>query len=102
MFNSFEVKNHIKYFIKDELGQYGSSPKHTVIIFDDENMDSYIDALRSPLAQFMLTTMKDYNHNDSKLFRYLPYTLLSVKLTEEEQAFVDLFDETPLDKVLLL
>ena len=102
MFNSFEVKNHIKYFIKDELGQYGSSPKHTVIIFDDENMDEYIDALRSPLAQFMLTTMKDYNHNDSKLFRYLPYTLLSVELTEEEQAFVDLFDETPLDKVLLL
>ena len=102
MFNSFEVKNHIKYFIKDELGEYGSSPKHTVIIFDDESMDSYINTLRSPLAQFMLTIMKDYNHNDSKLFRYLPYTLLSVELTEEEQAFVDLFDETPLDKVLLL
>ena len=102
MFNSFEVKNHIKYFIKDEQGQYGSSPKHTVIIFDDENMDAYIEALRSPLAQFMLTTMKDYNHNDSKLFRYLPYTLLSVELTEDEQAFVDLFKETPLDKVLSL
>ena len=102
MFNSFEVKNHIKYFIKDEQGQYGSSPKHTVIIFDDENMDAYIEALRSPLAQFMLTIMKDYNHNDSKLFRYLPYTLLSVELTEDEQAFVDLFDETPLDKVFLL
>ena len=102
MFNSFEVKNHIKYFIKDEQGQYGSSPKHTVIIFDDENMDAYIEALRSPLAQFMLTTMKDYNHNDSKLFRYLPYTLLSVELTEDEQAFVYLFKETPLDKVLSL
>tara|TARA_B100000287_G_scaffold32465_1_gene30177 strand:+ start:398 stop:1735 length:1338 start_codon:yes stop_codon:yes gene_type:complete len=102
MFNSFEVKNHIKYFIKDEQGQYGSSPKHTVIIFDDENMDAYIEALRSPLAQFMLTIMKDYNHNDSKLFRYLPYTLLSVELTEEEQAFVNLFNETPLDKVLSL
>ena len=45
MFNSFEVTNHIKYFIKDELGQYGSSPKHTVIVFDDENMDSYINDL---------------------------------------------------------
>ena len=65
-------------------------------------MDAYIEALRSPLAQFMLTTMKDYNHNDSKLFRYLPYTLLSVELTEDEQAFVDLFKETPLDKVLSL
>ena len=102
MFNSFEVKNHIKYFIKDEQGQYGSSPKHTVIIFDDENMDSYIDALRSPLAQFMLTIMKDYNHNDSKLFRYLPYTLLSTELTEEEQAFVNLFNETPIDKIYSL
>jgi len=102
MFNSFEVKNHIKYFIKDEKGQYGSSPKHTVIIFDDENMDAYIEALRSPLAQFMLTIMKDYNHNDSKLFRYLPYTLLSTELTEDEKAFVDLFKETPLDKVLSL
>jgi len=102
MFNSFEVKNHIKYFIKDEQGQYGSSPKHTVIIFDDENMDAYIEALRSPLAQFMLTIMKDYNHNDSKLFRYLPYTLLSTELTEEEKAFVNLFNETPLDKVLSL
>ena len=102
MFNSFEVKNHIKYFIKDEKGQYGSSPKHTVIIFDDENMDAYIEALRSPLAQFMLTIMKDYNHNDSKLFRYLPYTLLSTELTEEEKAFVDLFKETPIDKIYSL
>ena len=102
MFNSFEVKNHIKYFIKDEKGQYGSSPKHTVIIFDDENMDAYIEALRSPLAQFMLTIMKDYNHNDSKLFRYLPYTLLSTELTEEEKAFVNLFNETPIDKIYSL
>ena len=102
MFNSFEVKNHIKYFIKDELGEYGSSPKHTVIIFDDESMDSYINTLRSPLAQFMLTIMKDYNHNDSKLFRYLPYTLLSIKLTEEEQSFVNLFNETPIDKIYSL
>ena len=102
MFNSFEVKNHIKYFIKDEQGQYGSSPKHTVIIFDDENIDAYIEALRSPLAQFMLTIMKDYNHNDSKLFRYLPYTLLATELTEEEKAFVNLFNETPIDKIYSL
>ena len=102
MFNSFEVKNHIKYFIKDEQGQYGSSPKHTVIIFDDENMDTYIEALRSPLAQFMLTIMKDYNHNDSKLFRYLFYTLLSTELTEEEKTFVNLFNETPIDKIYSL
>ena len=102
MFNSFEVNNHIKYFIKDEYGQYGSSPKHTVIVFDDENMDAYIEGLRTPLAQCMLTIMKDYNHNDSKLFRYLPYALLSVELTEEEQSFVDMFTSTPQDRIITL
>jgi hypothetical protein len=102
MFNSFEIKNHIKYFIKDEQGQFGSSPKHTVIVFDDENMDEYIEDLRSPIAQLMLTVMKDYNHNDSKLFRYLPYGMSQTKLNEEEKTFVNLFAETPKDKILSL
>ena len=102
MFNSFEVTNHIKYFIKDELGEYGSSPKHTVIVFDDENMDSYINDLSSQLAQLMLTVMKDYNHNDSKLFRYLPYGISNVELTQEEESFVNLFNETPNDKIYSL
>jgi len=99
MFNSFEIPNHIKYFIKDENGEYGASPKHTVIAMEDENMDEYIDDLRSPIAQLMLTVMKDYNHNDSKLFRYLPMGISKVHLTEEEQALVDLFKETSIDKV---
>tara|TARA_B100000131_G_C18069639_1_gene593967 strand:+ start:93 stop:1430 length:1338 start_codon:yes stop_codon:yes gene_type:complete len=102
MFNSFEVKNHIKYFIKDQEGKYGSSPKHTVIVFDDEDMDSYINDLRSKLAQFMLSIIKDYNHNDSKLFRYLPYGMAEVELTQEEQAFVGMFNETPIDRVISL
>lgn len=102
MFNSFEVKNHIKYFIKDQEGKYGSSPKHTVIVFDDENMDSYINDLRSKLAQFMLSIVKDYNHNDSKLFRYLPYGMADIELTQEEQAFVGMFNETPIDRVISL
>ena len=102
MFNSFEVTNHIKYFIKDELGEYGSSPKHTVIVFDDENMDSYINDLSSQLTQLMLTVMKDYNHNDSKLFRYLPYGISNVELTQEEETFVNLFNETPNDKIYSL
>ena len=102
MFNSFEVTNHIKYFIKDELGEYGSSPKHTVIVFDDENMDSYINDLSSQLTQLMLTVMKDYNHNDSKLFRYLPYGISNVELTQEEESFVNLFNETPNDKIYSL
>ena len=66
---------------------------------NDENMDDYIDDLRSPIAQLMLTVMKDYNHNDSKLFRYLPMGISKVHLTEEEQALVNLFKETSLDKV---
>ena len=102
MFNSFEVTNHIKYFIKDELGEYGSSPKHTVIVFDDENMDSYINDLSSQLTQLMLTVMKDYNHNDSKLFRYLPYGISNIELTQEEETFVNLFNETPNDKIYSL
>ena len=102
MFNSFEVTNHIKYFIKDELGEYGSSPKHTVIVFDGENMDSYINDLSSQLTQLMLTVMKDYNHNDSKLFRYLPYGISNIELTQEEESFVNLFNETPNDKIYSL
>ncbi len=102
MFNSFEVKNHIKYFIKDELGKYGSSPKHTVIVFDKENIDDYIIDLSSKLTQLMLTIIKDYNHNDSKLFRYLPHGISKIKLSEEEQKFVDQFNETPTDRIYQL
>ena len=102
MFNSFEITNHIKYFIKDEHGSFGASPKHTVIVMEDDNMDEYIDDLRSPLAQMMLTVIKDYNHNDSKLFRYLPKGMSSLQLTAEEHALVDLFDETSIDKVYSL
>jgi hypothetical protein len=102
MFNSFEIKNHIKYFIKDERGQFGSSPKHTVIVFGDESVDEYIEDLRSPIAQMMLTIMKDYNHNDSKLFRYLPYGISQIKLTDEEQSFVSLFTETSVNKIFSL
>jgi hypothetical protein len=102
MFNSFEIKNHIKYFIKDERGKFGSSPKHTVIVFDDESIDEYIEDLRSPITQMMLTIMKDYNHNDSKLFRYLPFGISQTKLTDEEKSFVNLFKETPANKIFSL
>ena len=47
----------------------------------------------------MLTIMKDYNHNDSKLFRYLPVGISQVKLTDEEQKLVNLFVETSTDNV---
>ena len=102
MFNSFEINNHIKYFVKDEQGCYGSSPKHTVIVFDDENMDEYIEDLRSPIAQMMLSVMKDYNHNDSKLFRYLPYGLRDINLDESEQDFLNYFAETPAENIIPL
>ena len=102
MFNSFEINNHIKYFIKDENGDYGASPKHTVIAMEDVNIDEYIDDLRSPIAQLMLTIMKDYNHNDSKLFRYLPVGIKNIILEEQEQTLVSLFNETSTDKVISL
>ena len=102
MFNSFEINNHIKYFIKDENGEYGASPKHTVIAFGDEDMDDYIEDLRSPIAQLMLTVMKDYNHNDSKLFRYLPYGIRKVELSEEEEQFLKSFNSSYNHKVITL
>lgn len=102
MYNSFETKNHIKYVIKDENGDYGASPKHTVIAFENENIDDYIADLCSPITQFMLTIMKDYNHNDSKLFRYIPYGISKTILTKKEQAFIKLFEPTSEDKIILL
>ena len=50
----------------------------------------------------MLTIIKDYNHNDSKLFRYLPHGISKIKLSEEEQKFVDQFNETPTDRIYQL
>lgn len=102
MYNSFEVKNHIKYYIKDEMGRYGSSPKHTVIVFNDESMDNYITDLKSPISQMMLTIMKDYNHNDSKLFRYLPYGISKTKLTKDEIIFLNNFVDKETDNVISL
>lgn len=102
MFNSFEVKNHIKYLVKDEEGQFGCSSKHTAIVFDDENIDSYIEDLRSPISQMMLSIIKDYNHNDSKLFRYIPYGISKIELTDEEKEFINMFEETPIENVFVL
>jgi len=102
MFNSFEVKNHIKYLVKDEEGQFGCSSKHTAIVFDDENIDSYIEDLRSPISQMMLSIIKDYNHNDSKLFRYIPYGISKIELTDEEKEFISMFEETPIENVFVL
>jgi hypothetical protein len=47
----------------------------------------------------MLTIMKDYNHNDSKLFRYLPVGISQVKLTDKEKELVNLFIETSTNSV---
>lgn len=100
LYGSFETLNHIKYVITDELGQYGASPRHTVITFNDESIEDYIEDLTSPVAQLMLTVMKDYNHNDSKLFYYLPYGLSKVSLSDEETQFLSQFgDSVPVIKL---
>jgi len=100
MFNSFEIKNHIKYIVKDAQGKFGCSSKHTAIVFENENIDEYIEDLKSPITQMMLTIMKDYNHNDSKLFRYVPYKIRETELTKEEQQFLLLFDNSSDIKVI--
>ena len=50
----------------------------------------------------MLSVMKDYNHNDSKLFRYLPYGLRDINLDEREQDFLNYFAETPAENIIPL
>lgn len=89
-FGSFEATNHFKYIITDKGGNYGASPKHTVIVLDN-NIDEYIADLQSPVAQLMLSVMKDYNHNDSKLFNYIPFGIRNLELTQEEKDFLDVF-----------
>ena len=62
--------------------------------FEDESIEQYIKDISSPVAQMMLSVMKDYNHNDSKLFQYLPYGLSNVTLTAEEAEFIKQFGDT--------
>ena len=65
-------------------------------------MDTYIEDLCSPVAQMMMTVMKDYNHNDSKIFQYLPYGISNVALNEEQKAFLENFDSLSSDKIINL
>ena len=99
LFGSMESSDHLKYILIDELGEYGASPKHTVIIFEDESIDDYICDLCSPVAQLMLSIMKDYNHNDSKLFAYLPFGISSIEFTQEETEFLGQFGTTGINKI---
>lgn len=102
LYGSFETRNHIKYIVKDPHGKFGASPKHTVIVIENEHMDAYIEDLRSPIAQMMLTVMKDYNHNDSKLFRYIPYGIAQTQLTDEMKQFLLEFETTETQPILTL
>jgi len=91
MFNSFETDIHIKYLLIDRNGKFGLSPKNTMVTLNVNDIDDYAEDLSSKVAQLMLSIMKDYNHNDSKLFRYLPLGLSKIDLTEEEKQFLENF-----------
>lgn len=100
LFNSFEAKNHIKHIIKDKNGKYGSSPLQTVFIFSNiSEMEEYVEDLKSKICQMILSVMKDYNHNDSKLFRYIPFGISKIKLNQEEIEFLNNFNETKTSNV---
>ena len=94
MFNSFEAKSHIKYILIDRDGKFGVSPKNTIICMEKEKIDHYVKDLQSKITQLIFTIMKDYNHNDSKLFRYVPFGISETTLTEEEREFLNSFAET--------
>jgi len=102
LYGSLETRNHLKYIITDKNGNYGSSPKHTVIVFEDEDIDAYIQDLCSPIAQMMMTIMKDYNHNDSKIFQYLPYGISNTSLNEEQKTFLENFDSLSSNNIINL
>lgn len=95
LFGSFEAKNHIRYIVKDSQGKFGASPLQTVIVFEDEQeLDSFVSDLRCKVTQCMLTIMKDYNHNDSKLFRYIPKGICTIQFDKSEIDFLENFEQT--------
>jgi hypothetical protein len=92
LFNSFETKNHFKYILLDKEGNYGASPKNTVLCLDEKEFDGYVKDLLCPTTQMILSVMKDYNHNDSRVFKYIPLGIRNIKLSLEEKEFLSLFE----------
>ena len=50
----------------------------------------------------MMTIMKDYNHNDSKIFQYLPYGISNTSLNEEQKTFLENFDSLSSNNIINL
>jgi len=96
-YGSFEATNHIKFILIDRDGKFGASPKNTIICMDREKLDEYSKDLRCRTTQMMLSVVKDYNHNDSHVMRYIPHKISALEktLTEEEKQFLEKFDEIP-------
>jgi len=92
VFNSLETTQHINYIFNDDLGKFGLSPKNTCIIVEDDMSDmDIINLLKSKECQFLLSTVKDYNHNDAFAIRILPKNLEELKktLTSTEVQFIN-------------
>jgi hypothetical protein len=103
LYDSFEAKKHVNYIVKDTQGLYGASPLQTVIVFnDDTELESFIGDLSCSAAQMMFSVMKDYNHNDSKLFRYIPSGISKIILTKEEEQFLSNFSSLDKKNILSL
>ncbi len=73
LYGSLESNDHLKFVVIDTLGELGASCKCQTLLFDDvEEMNTFTWFLRSPIAQLMFTVLKDYNHNATHIFKYLP------------------------------
>lgn len=91
MFDSLETTSHVKYIFLDESGKFGLSGKNVCIIDNEATeLSDIVSVLLSKEGQFLLSTIKDYNHNDYFSLRILPTdTNLESNLTEEEKKFID-------------
>lgn len=93
VFNSLETTQHINYIFLDNNGKFGLSPKNTCIISrkNEADISKIVDVLLSKEGQFILSTIKDYNHNDDFSLRILPESIenISELLTEEELKFIN-------------
>jgi hypothetical protein len=92
VFDSLETTKHIKYIFVDDMGKFGLSPKNTCVIETEHTkLDDIVSVLLSKEGQFILSTMKDYNHNDDFSLKVLPINIDSHRdrLTEEEREFIE-------------
>ena len=75
-FNSLEVNKHTKNVLIDHKGEYAASNNFLIINFPKntslERLEGVAKWLVTPLIRMYFSILKDYNHNSSYLFDFIP------------------------------